>query len=101
MDDPNDNTLTDLERFKGDPKLFQLARRIRKVSKRQAQLERNWRNFVKQEVPTLAKTTATKALRAEMDQLKRDYRSLQGKFLGAVGAIALMIVKWLLDQIHK
>lgn len=101
MDDPNDNTLTDLERFKGDPKLFQLSRRIRKVSKRMAQLERNWRNFVKEEVPRLAKSSATTNLRHELDQLKKDHKALQNKFWGTIGAIALMLIKWLLDQIHK
>lgn len=100
MDDPNDNTLTDLERYK-DPNLFRLSRRIRRVSKRLAQLERNWRNFIKDEVPRLSKTSATANLRHELDELKKDHKALQNKFYGQWIAIALMLIKWLLDQIHK
>lgn len=101
MDDPNDNTLTDLERYKGDPKLFQLSRRVRKISKRMAKQERDWRVFTKDEVPKLARTSATANLRHELDELKKDHKALQNKFYGQWIAIALMLIKWLLDQIHK
>lgn len=100
MDDPNDNTLTDMERYK-DPDLFRLSRRIRKLSRRITQMERNWRNFVKEEVPRFAKSSAITTLRHEMDELKKANRALQSRIWKLVGAIVLMVIKWLLDQVHK
>lgn len=100
MDDPNDNTLTDLERYK-EPNLFRLSRRIRKISKRQASLEREWRAFLKEVVPGFARTSAVATLRRELDEIKKENRGFRSKLLGIVGAIALVIVKWVLDQLHK
>lgn len=99
-DDPNDNTLTDLERYK-DPNLFRLSRRIRRVSKRMATLERALRAVVDKELPTYAKHSAVAAIRRELDELKKDQRGIRQKFLGTLGAIALLVVKWVLDQLHK
>lgn len=99
-ENPDDNTLTDMERFK-DPNLFKLSRRVRKLSRRVAQMERNWRNFIRDEVPGFSRTGAVATLRKELDATKKDLKALQGKFWGAVGAIALMLIKWLLDQVHK
>lgn len=101
MDDPNDNTLTDLERYKGDPKLFQLSRRIRKVSKRMAQLERNWRNFVKSEVPRFARESVVTNLRKELEAERKKRIVVRNWLWGALGAIALKVLETAIERLMK
>lgn len=114
MDDPNDDTLTNIERLEEEfpeggvltptriRRAFLRTWQInRKLNRRLSLLEDALRHVMDKELPTYAKHSAVSTIRRELDEIKKENRGFRSKLLGIVGAIALVIVKWVLDQLHK
>ena len=97
-DFPPDQPITPTRIRRAFLRTWQLTRGL---DRRLETIERALQHVVDKELPTYGKHSALAAIRRDLEELKKEHRGIKQKFLGTLGAIVLMLLKWLLDQIHK